>query len=341
MVSILDTVKKQPLPGIGEVVEGRLLKKERRLAFIDLGPLGTGVVLGREFLSSQDKLKNLNPGDEVTAKIIGLIDENGFWELSLNQADQEATWKRIEAAKNNKEILVLPVLGANQGGLLMQYREIEGFLPVSQLSIEHYPRVEGGDKTKILEELRNFVGKELRVRVLDFDPNEGKLIFSEREAEQERIQDLISRYRINDVVEGEITGLAPFGAFIRFGEPPLEGLIHISEIDHKLVENPAEYLHLGDKVKAKIINIVDDRLFLSLKALKPDPWETVEEKYQEGKTYPGKVIKLIPQGSLVCLDDYIYGVCETDKQLEPGKTYHFKITQLNKKEKRIKLELVE
>ncbi|MEW5805473.1 MAG: S1 RNA-binding domain-containing protein [Patescibacteria group bacterium] len=341
MQQVLETIKKQVVPGINDIVEGELLKKERRMAFVDLGELGTGIILGREFLSSQDKIKNLNPGDKVAAKIIGLVDENGFWELSLNQADKEAGWKKVQSAKNSKEDLVLPVSGANQGGLLMQYEEVEGFLPVSQLSIEHYPRVEGGDKAKILEELKSFVGKELKVRVLDFSPEEGKLIFSEKEAEQERLQNLISRYKINDIVEGEITGLAPFGAFIKFGEPTLEGLIHISEIDHKLVEDPAEYFQIGDKTKAEIINIADDRVFLSLKSLKPDPWESIEKKYLKGETYPGRVVKSIQQGVLVSLDEYIYGICETEKELKPEKTYQFKISQINKKEKKIDLELTE
>ena len=337
MQQILETVKKSPSI-MGSIIQGKVLKKEPRRVFIDLNETGSGIILGKEYLYSVDKIRGLNSGDEVIVKIIGPIDENGFWELSLNQADKEAGWEKIKTIRDSREVLNLAVTGANQGGLLMQLERIEGFLPVSQLALEHYPRVEGGNKSRILEELRKFVGKEMKVRVLDFNQTEGKLIFSEKEAEQEKLQTLLANYKLGDVVEGEITGLAPFGAFIRFGEPALEGLIHISEIDHKLVDDPSQYLRVSSKEKAKIINITNDRIFLSLKALKQDPWEEVENKYKKGKTYPGRVIKQTQLGVLISLDDYIYGICENEV-LEAEKTHDFKIIEIDTKGRKISLGL--
>lgn len=337
MQQTLEAIKKSQSI-LGSIIQGKVLKKEPRRVFVDLNEVGSGIILGKEYLYSVDKIRELNPDDEVIVKIIGPIDENGFWELSLNQADKEAGWEKIKTIRDSREVLSLAVIGANQGGLLMQLERIEGFLPVSQLALEHYPRVEGGNKSRILEELRKFVGKEMKVRVLDFNQTDGKLIFSEKEAEQERMQTLLANYKLGDMIEGEITGLAPFGAFIRFGEPALEGLIHISEIDHKLVDDPSQYLKVGNKEKAKIINITNDRIFLSLKALKQDPWSEVESKYKKGKTYPGKVIKQIQLGALIGLDDYIYGICENEV-LETDKTHEFKILEIDTKEKKIGLGL--
>lgn len=338
MQPLLETIKKE-LSVVGSIISGKVLKKEPRRVFIDLGETGTGVILGKEYLFSIDKIRGLNADSEVLVKIIASMDEDGFWELSLNQADKEAGWEKIKTIQGSREVLNLAVSGANQGGLLMQLERIEGFLPVSQLSLEHYPRVEGGSKSRILEELRKLVGKEMKVRVLDFNQADGKLIFSEKEAEQERMQTLLANYNLGDIVEGEITGLAPFGAFIRFGEPALEGLIHISEVDHKLINDLSQYLKVGAKEKAQITNIANGRIFLSLKALKQDPWEETEKKYKKGKVYSGKVIKQTPLGALIGLDDYIFGLCETES-LESEKVHDFKVLEVDGKEKKISLELV-
>lgn len=329
------------------MLAGTVIQKEPRRVFIDLDTVGTGVVVGREYFSAISRIKSLNQNDDVTVKIIGMMNEDGYWELSMNQADREAAWKRLRELKDKRDILLVTVLGANHGGLLLQLEGIEGFMPVSQLSLEHYPRVEGGDKTKIIEELRKFVGKELKVRILDMSEKEEKLIFSEREAAEEEMQKVIAKYSVGDIVEGEVTGIANFGAFIKFGTPPLEGLIHISEIDYKLIDDPAKYVRIGETVKAKIVNINNGRLFLSLKALKEDPWTTVSQRYEIGKPYPAKVIKINPVGAFAMFEDSIYGLCPVAKfgdnldalkeAIKTGETYLFTIESIDQNEKRLLL----
>ena len=272
MQQLLD-LSKRKIAKVGDVLTGAVLHKEARRIFIDLGSFGTGVVLGREYLNALGTIKGLKIGAEISVKIIGSLNEDSYWELSLSEADKEAAWQRMRDLKDKKETLSMAVMGVNYGGLLLQLNGIEGFLPVSQLSLEHYPRVDGGDKSKILEELRKFTGKEMKVRILDLDEKEGKLIFSEREAQKEAIQQAVAHYQIGDTIEGEITGLADFGVFVKFGgEFALEGLIHISEIDYALVDDPSKYVQVGERIKAQIINIKDDRIFLSLKALKGAAW---------------------------------------------------------------------
>ncbi len=147
-----------------------------------------------------------------------------------------------------------------------------------------------------------------------------------------------------------MTAVASFGAFVKFGEPPLEGLIHISEFDYKLVDDPRKYVAVGDPIKAKIISIENNRIFLSLKALKENPWDKVLERYEREAVYPGRVLKIIPSmGALVELDPEIHGISHLaqfsgnieilKQKLEPGKNYPFKIISIEPKEKRIILEL--
>jgi small subunit ribosomal protein S1 len=229
----------------------------------------------------------------------------------------------------------------------MELRGIRGFLPVSQLSLENYPRVEGGEKEKILERLKALVGKELHVRILDISPKDEKLIFSEREAQEDAVRELVRKYAVGDEVEGEVTAVVNFGAFIKFGEPALEGLIHISEFDYKLVGDPNKYVNVGDRIKAKIISIENNRISLSLKAMKENPWNKVLERYERDAFYPGRVLKIIPIGALVELDPEIHGIVEIaqlsgdlellKRAIEPGKSYQFKIISIEPKEKRITL----
>ncbi len=165
------------VPKIGDTVEGIVIAKEPRRLFVDLGPIGTGVVFGLEFIKSRDKIKNLKIGDTINVKIISLENEEGYFEVSFREADKDEIWNRLQQLKQERTVLNLPVVEANRGGLIIELFGIKGFLPVSQLSTEHYPRVEGGKKDKILEKLKEFVGKEIRVRILDLIPKEEKLIF--------------------------------------------------------------------------------------------------------------------------------------------------------------------
>ena len=344
MYQILDKIKKE-IPKVGSTLTGKVILKEKRRLFVDLENIGTGVILGKEFLEAFDKIKNLKIGDEIVVKIIGAVNEDGFWELSLNKNDREANWQKLKELKESKEILTLQVSGANQGGLLLQYEGIEGFLPVSQLSFDHYPRIEGGDKIKILEELRKLVGQEVKVRILDIDENSEKLIFSEKEAQEEKLLEEISKYKVGDIVSGVISGLADFGAFFRFKDSSLEGLIHVSEITHKHLTNPAEYLKVNQEVKAKIVNINSDRIFLSLKALEPGPWFEAVKNYQKDKVYTGKVIKITPAGALVNFDDEIYGLChisqfnddfeQLKQKLEPNQSYKFSVLDIDDRDKKL------
>lgn len=337
------------LPKIGEIIEGKVIGKERQGLFLDLGALGTGIIYGKEFQEAKNELKNLKIGDSVFAKIIDLENEAGYIELSISQASEELIWEGLSLKKENGEVVVVKISGANRGGLLTEISGIPAFLPVSQLESCHYPRVEGGDMTRILKELQKFVGKEMEVKIFDLSKKERKLILSEKIKEIERIKEVLKNYKVGEVVEGEITGITDFGAFVKFGEN-LEGLIHISELDWKIIEDPSEVVKVGEKVKAKIIEISGEKVSLSLKALKKDPWLEIEEKYKKGNIVSGKVTKFNPFGAFVRITPEIQGLCHISEfgtkikmaeRLKIDKNYDFQILEIQKEEHRMSLKLVE
>lgn len=249
-------------PKVGELVEGKVLSKGKSTLFLDLGPKGIGVIYGREFFNAKDELKNLDIGDTVTAKLINLETEEGYRELSLALASQELAWDTLIQAKESGEAFDVLMKGANKGGLTCLVKGIAAFLPTSQLLPEHYPRVIGGDPSKIAAELQQYVGQKLKVKIFDLDPKERKLILSEKATKKEQTEEELKQYSTGDIVEVEISGVTNFGVFIKFGKD-LEGLIHSSEISTE--QAPDKLLKVGQKVKAKIIEITNSRVYLSLK----------------------------------------------------------------------------
>lgn len=251
----------------GELVEGRIIGFGRSALYIDLSPRGTAVVYGREFYDVKNALKGLGIGDTISGEIVNAENEEGYPEMSIKRAFRQRIWEDLTKKKESGQTIEVRVAGANKGGLIVKIEDIQAFLPASQLSFEHFPRVEDADKNKILSKLEDLIGQNLKVKVLDLDRKEEKLILSEKLEEMEKTKENLKKYGVGDMVEGEITGLADFGAFIRFGEGNLEGLIHISELDWGLVKHPSDIVKVGQKVKARIVDIGrDGRVSLSLKA---------------------------------------------------------------------------
>ncbi len=347
-LSIMDTLlgaNPKVFLKLGELITGKIIQKKGAKLFLDLGEYGTGIVYGREYQNAKELIKNLNVGDEIAGKIVTLENENGYIELSLKEAGSEMVWREIAACRDSKEVLDLKVSDFNKGGLVIEWRGIKGFLPASQLKADHYPRVEGGEKDKIAEELKKLVGTTLSLTILDFDSKEEKLIFSEKGTESEELKKIVEKYGVGDVVEGEVTGVVEFGIFIKI-EEGLEGLAHISELDWALVEDPANLFKIGEKVKAKIIAIEGDKISLSVKALKPDPWEINKEKYKKGDIVEGKVLRLNKFGALILLPTGIYGLAHisefgTEKKMreviDAGKFYLFQIAVYKPEDRKLSL----
>lgn len=266
----------------------------------------------------------------------------------MKEAAKEIVWREAEDLQKNKTHLLLPVIDANKGGLILEWEGIQGFLPASQLKTEHHPRVSEGDKDKIEEELKKLVAEKIKVVIIAVNQKEKKLIFSERGTEVEEIKEMVSKYNVGDIIDGEVTGVVDFGIFMRVAEN-LEGLAHISELDWALVENPADLFKVGQKVTAQIINISDGKISLSVKSLKPNPWNEAKDKYHIGDIVKGVVIKFNKHGALVSIEEGVAGLIHISKfeseadmktKLELGKTYPFQIILFEPKDHRLILSYI-
>jgi len=222
-------------------------------------------------------------------------------------------------------------------------------LPVSQLSTEHYPRVEEGDKNKILEILKSYVGSPFNVQIITADAEEEKLIVSEKAVGEGALREKISKLKMGDVVEGEVSGIVDFGIFIKFGDG-LEGLVHISELAWSRIEHPKDLYKVGQKLQAQVISIDRDRISLSVKRLQADPWLEAIKKYEVGQTVKGKVTKVTQYGAFVELDSDISGLVHSvelsneegkdpSQVVNVGDEKEFKIISIEPQEHRLGLSL--
>ncbi len=362
------------LPKVGQVLTGEIIGISKNSVLIDLGALGTGIIYPGEFYDNPNLQKALKAGQQVSAILLDLENEEGYRELSLRQAQMTTAWQDIKNKKESGEIIDTKVININKGGLIVEINGIQGFLPLSQLLAEHYPKVEGGDTAKIVQALQKFRNQDIKVKIIDFSEGDNKLIVSERAITDTQLKEEIAKLKIGDVVDAEITDVTDFGAFALIGSPAasqtdvtaeqkllleegretggrgkIEGLIHISEIDWKLIENPRDFLQAGQIVKAKIVNIEGNKVSLSLKALKPDPWEKIEEKYTVGQTINGDIAKITNYGVLVQLGEEIYGLVPVsefgDKKpgesLKIGDKLNVAIVSIDPKEHKLLLTLQE
>ncbi len=348
--SVGKMLEKTDLPPVLEaLVEGPVVSIEKSAVYISLIPYGTGIIFGREFINAKDIIRKINVGDVVKAKVVMAENENGYVELSLKEAKQALIWSEAEKAIKSKTVLEIIVKEANKGGLIMEWQGISGFLPASQLKSEHYPRVEDSDKDKILKELKKLVGKRIQVIMISALPKEGKLIFSEKDNNPEERKEILGKYAVGDQIETTVAGIVDFGVFLKV-EEGLEGLVHISEIDWGLVEDPRTMFKVGDTVKAKVIEIKEGKISLSIKALKENPWKEFEEKLKKGDIISGVVIKFNKHGALVSIKQGVAGLVHNSsfgseeklrKALELGKSYDFQITLFEPKDQRMTLVYLE
>ena len=335
-----DTIKQMTA---GEVVHGTILSVKKHEVLIDLGPLGVGLVPRREVGFS----KNYKEGDEVTASVVDTELDNGYSLLSLRKAAKDRGWDEVRQKMDDGEVITISPYDANRGGLLVEYEGVRGFLPVSQLSAEHYPRVGSSDKDEILQRLNGLVGKEMQVRVLDVDRRANKLIFSEKEAIKEGLAERFEKLAIGDTVKGVVTGVVDFGVFVNV--EGIEGLIHISEISWERVNNPSDYVKVGQTVEAKIIAIDKERLSLSMKQLTKDPWLDEVEQFKPGDTVEGTVTRITPFGAFVQLSPAVEALVHVSELggdgTDPEKVFtlnelkEFVVLDIDKDNRKISLSL--
>jgi small subunit ribosomal protein S1 len=324
MDDLLASTKVQQLKS-GDVIEGVITSVKKHEVWVDLGANGVGVIMRREISGGQ----KLEEGESVTTSVVDPEMDEGYALLSMKRAAKDRGWDELQRVFESQEIIDITPYDANRGGLLVELEGIRGFLPVSQLAAGHYPRVSGADKDEILQKLNALTNKPIRVRILDVSRKDNKLIFSEKEAIKDDMQARFSELKVGDEVEGVVTGVIDFGAFVNV--EGIEGLIHISEISWERVENPQDYVKTGQNIKAKIIAIDKDRLSLSLKQMSEDPWLKEVKAFKKGDMVEGKVTRITPFGAFVQLSPAVEALVHVSEMSDDDSVDPEKIFQLNEK----------
>jgi small subunit ribosomal protein S1 len=290
----------------GEIVTGTVVVSNQKMILVDLEGQFTGIITGTHMQSSTEDTGEIKPGDRIESIIIGDDAHSGLIHLSLRKASQAKLIEKLHSNFDTKEIITVVPNEANKWGLLIDLDGIKGFIPVSQLTPVHYPRVEGANAERILEHLQKLVGKPFQVRVINVDPSGKKIIFSEKAAIEEQRSVALKTIKVGDVVEGVVSGILTYGLFVTFHG--VEGLVHVSEIDWGHVNNPHKHARIGDKVTVQIIGIEGEKISLSIKRLKANPWQVLSDKYQVGDIIEAPILRLSQFGIFLELDGGISGL---------------------------------
>ncbi len=326
----------------GDVIEVSIITISKSRILVDVQGLCLGIIPSREF--SFD-FSELQPGDKVIAYVLSVENDDGNVILSLKRADRERLWRTLQEKTDSGELITVNVAQANRGGLIVQYGDVEGFLPVSQLASSHYPRISDGNRDKILSKLNEIVGQTLRVKIISFDRAANKLIFSEKAAGDSFQEEVAKKYQIGQRLTGKIAGVVDFGIFVNIGE--IEGLVHISEVSWDRVENLSKLFNKGDEIEVMVIGVEGGRISLSIKRLQADPWTTEVAKFKVGEIVEGEVTRATPFGAFVKISPHLDGMAQasditkegvTAKDiLEEGKKYPFKILTIEPASRKINL----
>ncbi|TSC92806.1 MAG: RNA binding S1 protein [Candidatus Berkelbacteria bacterium Licking1014_7] len=334
----------------GETIEVKIIAKTKSHLLTDVAGVMLGIVPESEFSYDIDELK---PGDTVLSYVLLQENEDGYVVLSLKRADKDRVWETLQTKKKNNEALSVKVSSANRGGLIIEFGGIDGFIPVSQLAPAHYPKVEGADGNKIFSRLRKLVGQNLKVKVLNLDQKNNKLIFSEKSATNERLIEISNQLKTGCKLKAEITGIVDFGIFVKIDleddegkTEKIDGLVHISEISWNKEENWKTKYKPGQKIEVAVVSAKAGRISLSLKRLEKDPWEKIIDQYQPGAKVTAEITRLTPFGAFVKMNqqfDALVHISQIDKRklksIKEGEKYDFYILSIDKDAHRINLTM--
>ena len=266
----------------------------------------TGVILAKEAKELKRSNVELSSGTELELEIINpaIRHEDGYYIVSVTRLLQYDVWKSIIDKFEKDTIITVVPTEANLWWLLIDMHGIKGFIPLSQLAPIHYPRVEDGDQDAIFDKLLALIGEEIKVRVINIDEEERRIILSEREALREEREKVLSELEVGKVFDWVVSGVSSYGLFVTIGGT-VEWLVHISEITYGHVNNIDKLGKIGDKMKVKVIGLENGKISLSAKQLKEDPWEALPKKYNIGDVFEGEVIRFVPYGVFVRVFDDI------------------------------------
>jgi len=325
-----------------DVVEVKVLSTSKNNIMVDVGGIATGIIPEKELTPQMSKIK---PGDMLRAYVMSAENSNGYVILSLKKAEKERLWNMLEQRNSTGEVIPVKILQANKGGLVAEYGNMQGFIPVSQLSFKHYPRVDG-DRSKIQQKLAELIGQSIPVKIISYDKGTNKIVFSEKAAGDTDLEEKTKNFQLGTKVTGKITGIVDFGLFINLGE--MEGLIHISQVSWQRINNLKDHFEVGEEVEAEIVSIDGGRISLSIKKLLPDPWQSDVKQLEVGQSVEGEVTKVTPYGAFVRLSDNLEGLFHVSQMIEgkkpeelieAGQKYQFEVISIEPELRKISLKL--
>ena len=326
----------------GDVLDVKVISTSKDSIITDVAGVATGIIPEKEFSAQASRIK---AGDIIRAYVISAENQNGYAILSLKRAEKEQLWNMLEQRNNEGEAISVKIVQANKGGLVAEYGNMQGFIPVSQLSFRHYPRVDG-DRSKIQQKLSELIGQVLQVKIINYDKSTNKIVFSEKAAGDEVLEEKAKDYQVGQKVTGKITGIVDFGLFVNLGD--IEGLIHISQVSWQRVSNLKDSFKVGQEVEGEVVSVEGGRISISIKKLLPDPWQIEIKTLEVGGKTKGEIVKVTPYGAFVKISDNLEGLFHVSQMgegkkpeevVQENKTYKFEIISIEPELRKISLKL--
>lgn len=297
-------------PYRGQILEGIILEAQRDEVLVDVGLKQDAVVPRKDLQFLDDTLREkLVPGERVMTYVLQPRNNDGDLVVSINKALELEDWEQAQQSMENGDLVEATVTDANKGGLLVRYGRLNGFVPQSH--VISLPRFASEDELQ--QAKKDIIGKGLTLKFIEIDRRRNRLILSEREARVDAQQNRMAELEIGQVVKGTVVSIVNFGAFVDLGG--VDGLIHISKLDHQHVNHPGEVVAIGDEVEVVVDDVDPDKNRISLNrvALLPDPWDTVEDEYAVGDLVEGKVTNVVDFGVFVQLPNNLQGLVHVSK----------------------------
>lgn len=338
-------------PKYGDIVSGVVVRSTPHEVLVDIGTKSEAIVAMKEVEELTREGKKPQLGDELLAFVLKSEDQEGLTVLSIARAQEERDWREAQAAQEADSIIEAQVAGYNKGGLIVRVGKIRGFVPASQLEIAARGR---GERELSEQDLAAQAGRKLKLKIIEIDRARNRLILSERaamrEVRRDQKQRLLEEIQEGDIRTGTVTSVADFGVFVDLGG--IDGLIHVSELSWSKVGHPNELVKPGDTVQVQVLGIDrgKNRIALSMKRLQPEPWTTIEERYQVGQLVSGTITKLASFGAFARVDDGIEGLVHvselSDKRInhpkevvKEGDTLQLRVIKIDSAKRRLGLSL--
>lgn len=345
MMDFMDDIEKSlHLPKPGEIIDGKVDQVRDTEVIVNMGCKKDGILRADEVVleEGQTLCDLFKVGDEIQAKVIKSDDGEGGILLSKKRLVAVENYNELIEAMENKSVINVKLTRAVNGGIIAAYKEVTGFIPMSQIS------------DKFVENADEFLGQEMDVKVIRVDAKKNRAVFSRKavlvEEKRKLVEEIWGELNVGDIVEGKVMRFTDYGAFVDIGG--LDGLLHISEISWGKLKHPKEVLNIGDIINVKILSLNEEKgkISLGLKQTKPEPWSLVGTKYQIGDVIKGKIVQIKEYGAFVEIEAGLDGLVHISEiankrvenvsdELTIGQEVEVKIVEIDSDRKRISLSI--